>query len=97
MENARELVAVVYDSSAKMPSKCWGVYRHVAVMICFADEIPPRIATSRSKAFVRWEYQSGPCSVGKTNRCAYARASNRAHETASEYNRTHYPHAGAGI
>lgn len=78
---------VVMTSSAQMPNSCWGKYRRVALVLLTqeytARNMRPAMISSRARGVVRLE-DMGHHSVGKTDRCAYARtlkeATRRAHD-----------------
>jgi hypothetical protein len=58
---------VVRVSAAKMPSKCWGRYQHVAVMRVLRGHVPSMIANTNSQRVVtRWERLN----CGVSGRCA---------------------------
>jgi hypothetical protein len=83
------MTAIVYTASASMPSSCKGHYRIVRVI-----DVPYWLANQKgwrphavtSKDVLRIIRDLGPQSVGKTDRCAYAKAIKRAEALAYEYN-----------
>jgi hypothetical protein len=79
---------VVTTASAAMPSSCMGQYRHVRVVkVCYYDWVRGLRPTSiRSKQVLQVVSDTGPWNVGKTERCAYAKALVRANELASRLN-----------
>lgn len=76
---------VVATASAKMPTNCWGRYIRVAVVETTDGETPSMIS-ERAKNVVRvlrvWER----CNVGRTSRCASARALAAAQQLADKFN-----------
>ena len=66
----------VLSARSKMPVRCWGRYGHVAVMRTVRGAKQPRIIREiPGTTIVR---DSGPCNIGKTDRCAFDRAASRA-------------------
>lgn len=77
---------IVQTASANMPSSCWGQYRRVAVLevpigVTEVARIDTRIKNVR-RIVQLWDRLN----VGKTERCAYARALKAAEELAAELN-----------
>lgn len=68
---------VVMTSSAQMPSSCRGRYRRVAlVQLCqeyTAKNLRPAMISDRARGVLQVR-DLGKHSVGRTDRCAYARA-----------------------
>jgi len=64
---------IVKTSAAKMPRSCWGRYVRVAVLEVEAGTEPAMIS-ERARGVVRIVETWERLSVGKTNRCAAARA-----------------------
>ena len=65
---------IVMTSSAKMPSTCKGEYRNVAIVEIEDGADYPLMISKRAKGVVRIVSQLPPTYVGKTDRCAYAKA-----------------------
>lgn len=59
-------------SAARMPSSCWGRYKHVAVMET-VDDTPPAMISERAKGVIRIVKCWYCCHVGG-DRSAYAKA-----------------------
>jgi len=86
------MVAIVVVKSASMPHSCWG--RYVSVSVCdinrtgieWDDDFQPVMASARCRTVDRVLWDSGPVSVGKSERCASARAKARAEQIARDYN-----------
>ena len=83
------MVAIVYTSSASMPSSCNGHYRKVYVIdvpywLAWQKDYKPRAVNA--KEVLRLIRDFGPQSVGKTERCAYQQAIKHATELAYQYN-----------
>ena len=78
---------IVKISAARMPSRCWGRYVHVAVL-----EVEPGIRahdvmiSERSRGVRRVVECWRKCSVGKTSRSASERALSEAHALADKLN-----------
>jgi len=69
---------IVMTSSAKMPMSCKGRYGNVAVVelteeYAAANKVPLLIS-ERARGVARIVWHSGPCNIGSTDRCAFARA-----------------------
>lgn len=68
---------IIQDAASRMPSKVRHRYRHVAV-IELDDDVPegfrPAMISNRARGVKQIIWHSGPCSTGKTERCAFARA-----------------------
>lgn len=77
---------IVQTASAKMPASCWGEYGRVAVLEVDADREHVSMISRSARGVHRivdiWER----CYVGKTDRCAYARALADAQALADELN-----------
>ena len=89
MANKIETEFVVIDSSAKMPGRCWGRYRRVAVLEVrkgWLTRLPSEIS-DRSLGVVRVVCTWEKCHVGKTDKDAYTSAWREARAMADEYNR----------
>lgn len=70
----------IRESSAAMPSSCWGRYVHVAVVeVVSPDHIPHEIST-RDSAVVRVVREWSRCHDGTTERSASGRAWTEARE-----------------
>lgn len=80
---------VVISSSAKMPSSCWGRYRHVAVLEVRKGWLTslPREISDRGLGVLRVVRTWDRVHVGKTERDAYTAAYREARTLADEYNR----------
>jgi len=65
---------ILQTSRAKMPSKCWGQYRNVAVLEVDPGVTQVAMISERARGVRRIVWHSGPQNVGKTSRCAYERA-----------------------
>ena len=89
--------AIVVTRSAAMPSSCRGRYRKVYVVVVPAEEAAtfsaPVDARTR-RITILWD--SGPRSVGKTARSAYARAMLEAETMARDYNAERASHGRGG-
>ncbi len=71
-------------SAARMPLGCWGSYRHVAVLeVDGPDRIPTMIST-RARGVISVVEVWRKVRVGKTSRCAFARAMVAAEELLAE-------------
>jgi len=64
---------VILVSAANMPRSCWGVYGRVAMLAAkrATESLPTQ---ARETADWRVVYRSQPLNVGRTTRCALARA-----------------------
>ena len=61
----------IVSSSAHMPNKCWGIYRHVAIIERNDGKRPTIIRDTKSqKIIATWRNLN----VGRTEKCAYRRA-----------------------
>lgn len=58
-------------SAAKMPQKCWGKYRNVAVVEIHSEGQMPSAIDSRRKNVLAIPFYRGKLNVGKTEACAY--------------------------
>ena len=76
---------IVMTASAKMPSSCKGQYRRVAVVEAEPGVVPAMIS-ERAKGLVRIVQTWEACSVGKTERSAFARAKAEADAMAARLN-----------
>lgn len=76
---------VIRDSSAKMPNSCMGRYRRVAVLEVESGTIPRMIST-RAPGVVRVVETWEKLNVGRTDRCAFARAMAEARELVARLN-----------
>lgn len=76
---------VVATSQAKMPVKCWGRYRRVAVLEIVKGSAPKMIS-ARARGVVRVVATWEKCNVGQTDRCAYGRALSEARALAEQLN-----------
>ena len=65
---------IVWSSSAKMPIKCWGVYRRVAVLEVLPGVRSVSMISDRAKGVLRVVATWERCRVGTTDRCATSRA-----------------------
>jgi len=66
---------LVQTASAKMPTSCrFGRYRRVAVLEVEAGVTEVAMISTRARGVVRVVATWERCSVGSTERCAYARA-----------------------
>lgn len=84
-------IAIVMSSQASMPGSCKGRYRYVTVVeVCHWDANVGgpdwRPTSMRAKSVLRIIRRTGPHSVGKTERCAYAVALASANDLARAYN-----------
>ena len=80
-----KMTYIVASSSAKMPRKCWGQYRRVAVLE-IEPGAKPAMISERAKGVRRVVETWERLSVGKTNRCAYRRALEEAKALADRLN-----------
>ena len=85
------MMYIVMTSSAHMPSSCRGTYRRVAVVqldqYFTANNLRPAMISDRAKGVLRVR-DLGKHSVGKTERCAYARTLKEAEALAYALNNT---------
>jgi len=91
LTSSSPLRAIVMSAAANMPNSCWGVYRRVAVVLVDLSKLPegagrPRMISTHARGVVdvveTWERLN----VGKTDRCAYARALAEAEALAAKIN-----------
>lgn len=83
---------IVMTSTAKMPTNCWGDYRHVAVVELepgFTKR--PSMISERARGVARIVIHYGPQNVGTTARCAYQKTLKRAQEYTDELNALSVP------
>lgn len=76
---------VVMTSSARMPAKCKGRYRNVAVVEIEGPELPKMIS-GKAKGVVRIVKHYGPQYEGRTCRCALDRTLLEANRLAAQLN-----------
>lgn len=69
---------IVKISAARMPAKCWGRYKNVAVIERASLSLPVRAIDIRHRSVADIRYYSGPHYAGTTDRCAAARATSLA-------------------
>lgn len=81
---------IVMTSSAKMPARCKGIYRRVAVVETDGTAYP-KIISERARGVVRIVTDYGPCYVGSTERCEYRKALKEARRFADHLNHTRRP------
>lgn len=78
---------IVKTSRANMPSRCYGVYRRVAVLEVKRGVLEVSMISERARGVVRvvrtWEKRN----VGRTEKCAYRRALAEAEALAAELNK----------
>lgn len=60
-------------ASAQMPASCKGVYKRIAIVETVSAE-RPKMISERTKGVIRIVRSWERLHVGKTERCAYARA-----------------------
>lgn len=77
---------IVKESSAKMPSRCWGRYVRVAVIEVAAGLHDVSMISDRARGVVRIVETWEKCNVGRTERCAASRARTAARALAAELN-----------
>lgn len=77
---------IVCDSSEKMPSKCWGRYRKVAVVEVERGVQRISMISERAKGVVRIVDEWRRLHVGTTERCAFSVAMGKAEELARRLN-----------
>jgi hypothetical protein len=79
---------IVKTASARMPSSCWGRYGKIAVLEVEEDRDldEPRIISERARGVVRVVEVWDRLHVGKTARCAFARALREAEALADKLN-----------
>lgn len=65
---------IVQTASASMPRSCWGKYKRVAVLEVPVGVVKASAISERAKDVVRIVETWDRLSVGKTSRCAYAKA-----------------------
>ena len=81
---------IVMTSSEKMPAKCWGQYRRVAVVkLALGTHAMPKMISDRARGVAEICREWRKLSVGKTQRCAYRRALADAERIATELNLAH--------
>lgn len=80
---------IVKTSAAKMPTTCWGRYRHTAVLEVEDDAPPPSMISERSRGVVRIVERYGPSHVGQTARSAHYKDVEAARATAERLNLSH--------
>jgi hypothetical protein len=81
------MIYIVYTSTAAMPSSCWGRYRNVMVVgVNYYDYNRGFFPSNARQKQVRVARHLGHHCVGKTERCAYARACREAERIALELN-----------
>lgn len=79
--------AIVVTRSAHMPSSCRGTYKKIYVVEVPAEEAATFSApVDRRTKRIKILWDSGPCNVGKTPRCAYQIALTEAKEIAAKHN-----------
>jgi len=76
---------IVKTAAAAMPNKCWGEYRRVAVLEVDVG-VEPSMISERARGVHRVVATWERLNVGKTEKCAYARAIKDAEEMASALN-----------
>ena len=77
--------ALVVSSAAKMPIKCWGKYRRIAVLVVKAGHNPPgciRVTKDVEKILFAEE----KLNVGSSTQCAFERALSDARAIADSFN-----------
>ncbi len=77
---------IVMDSSAKMPSSCWGRYRRVALVEVIKGQRPARLGSS-NKSIVKIHELWDKLHEGKTEACAYNKALREAREMCAAENK----------
>jgi hypothetical protein len=77
---------IVQSSAAKMPSKCWGSYRRVAVIEVEAGVTGVAMISERARGVRRIVETWEKLNVGTTSRCAYQRALDEARALAAQLN-----------
>lgn len=86
-ENKNNTHFVVHVSSARMPSNCWGKYRHVAVLEISTHVESVSMISERAKGCKKIVAYWGNLNVGTTERCAYRKALKKAHKLCDKLNR----------
>ncbi|HKD27865.1 MAG TPA: hypothetical protein VKC66_18410 [Xanthobacteraceae bacterium] len=80
---------IVMTSAACMPSRCWGTYRRVALVKLnqhyTAHDLRPKMISLRARGVLDMR-DLGRHNVGASNRCAYAKALDRANALAFQLN-----------
>ena len=77
---------IVCDASEKMPSKCWGRYRKVAVVEVERGVRRISMISERAKGVVRIVEEWRRLNVGTTERSAFSIATREAEELARRLN-----------
>lgn len=79
---------IVMTASAKVSGKArqFGRYSHAAVVEVKSADTVPAMISDRAKGVVRVVWDSGACSVGKTDKSAFARAKAHAEQLAAQLN-----------
>ncbi|MGY0572818.1 hypothetical protein ACTGJ9_018485 [Bradyrhizobium sp. RDM12] len=80
---------IVMTASGQMPARCKGRYRRVVVVEVEQVGFAPRMISERAKGVRRIVRDFGPCSVGKTEACAYRRALDAANALAERLRGEH--------
>ena len=74
---------LVWASTAKMPSKCWGSYLRVALLEVLPGTTHVRMISPRAEGVLRVVETWERCRTGTTDRCASARARAAAEDLAA--------------
>ncbi len=79
---------IIMTASAKVSGKArqFGRYGHVAVVEVETPDTMPAMISERARGVVRIVWDSGACSIGKTEKSAFARAKAHATEMAATLN-----------
>ena len=67
-------------AAAKMPQSCWGIYRRIAIVEVETEDTEPAMISERARGVVQIVATWEKLNVGKTDRCAYAKALKEAEE-----------------
>jgi hypothetical protein len=77
---------IVQTAAANMPSSCWGTYRRVAVLEVNDGLTRVAMISERARGVKRIVVLYDRLNVGKTDRCAYARALRNAYALTDRLN-----------
>ena len=77
---------IVQTAAANMPSSCWGTYRRVAVLAVEPGLTHVAMISRRARGVREIVWLADKLNVGKTERCAYAKAMAHAKALAADLN-----------
>ena len=67
-------------AAAQMPQSCWGTYRRIAIVQVESADTEPAMISERARGVIQIVATWEKLNVGKTDRCAYAKALKEAEE-----------------